>query len=154
MTKEQRQLNGVRMVFSANGTVRTGHPRAKKKKWFYLQKLTQNESHGLKGKSIKHPEDNRGDNLGCLGLAVSFYFYLFMVALKSYVSFRARDRICSHSDARSFYPLCWARDQTRASAVTQAAAVRFLTHWATARNPWQWVFRYNTKDMIHERKSL
>ena len=31
-----------------------------------------------------------------------------------------------------FNPLCWARDQTCASAVTQAAIVGFLTHCATA----------------------
>ena len=34
------------------------------------------------------------------------------------------------SNARSFNPLCRARDPTFASTVTRAAAVRFITHWA------------------------
>ena len=39
---------------------------------------------------------------------------------------------CSCSNAGSFNPLQWARDQTRSSAEMQAAAVRFLTHCAMA----------------------
>ena len=35
----------------------------------------------------------------------------------------------------SFNPLCWAGDQTHTSAVTQAAAVRLLTHYATVETP-------------------
>ena len=34
----------------------------------------------------------------------------------------------SYGNAESFYPLCRAGDQTRASAETWTAAVRFLTH--------------------------
>ena len=42
----------------------------------------------------------------------------------------------SHScgSNRSFNPLCWAGDQTCASAVTWAAALGFLTHCTTSRN--------------------
>ena len=36
--------------------------------------------------------------------------------------------ICSFSNARSFYPLCQARDRKHASTVTQATTIRFLTH--------------------------
>ena len=39
---------------------------------------------------------------------------------------------CSWGNCGSFYLMHWARDQTHASTATQAAAVRFLTHCATA----------------------
>ena len=38
---------------------------------------------------------------------------------------------------RSFNPLHWAWDWTCTSAVTQATAVRFLTHCTTAGTPWE-----------------
>lgn len=41
----------------------------------------------------------------------------------------------SCSDARSFNPLWWAGDQTRTSAATLVARVRFLAQWATAGTP-------------------
>ena len=37
--------------------------------------------------------------------------------------------------ARSFSPLQWAGDWIHTSAVTQAAAARFLIHWATVGSP-------------------
>ena len=41
----------------------------------------------------------------------------------------------SCGNSRSFNPLCWAKNQTHASAVTRAAAIGFLTHCATTRTP-------------------
>ena len=42
---------------------------------------------------------------------------------------------CSYSNARSFNPLCQARNGTHTSATTQATAVGFLTHCTTPRTP-------------------
>ena len=43
----------------------------------------------------------------------------------------------SHSsgNTESFNPLCWAKDRTHTSVATQAAAVGFLTHCASAGTP-------------------
>ena len=40
------------------------------------------------------------------------------------------DLRCNCTNAGSFNPLCWARDQTCTSVETQAAAMGFLTHCA------------------------
>ena len=45
------------------------------------------------------------------------------------------DLCCSCSNARYFNPLHWAGDQTSASIATQATAVGFLLHGATAGTP-------------------
>ena len=42
---------------------------------------------------------------------------------------------CSCGNAWSFNPLCWAEDGARTSVATQAAAVRFSSHCATAGTP-------------------
>jgi len=50
LTKEPRQYNGTKTVFSTNGAGTTGHPHAKKKKRMWIQtlhpaqKVTQNRS--------------------------------------------------------------------------------------------------------------
>ena len=41
----------------------------------------------------------------------------------------------SCGNARSFNPLCWAREWTHTSTVTQTAAVRFLIHCTTVGTP-------------------
>ena len=43
-------------------------------------------------------------------------------------------------------PLHWVRDQTHASAATQGAVLRFLTHYANGRNSW---FFYIFHDAFH-----
>ena len=48
---------------------------------------------------------------------------------------RSCNLCCSSSSAVSSNPLCWARDQTCTSSVTQATEVRFLTHCATVETP-------------------
>ena len=43
-------------------------------------------------------------------------------------------------------PLCWARDQTLASAETWTTAVGFLTHCAIAGTPWGFLITWSEKD--------
>ena len=66
-----------------------------------------------------------------------------MAALMAYGSFLGQglnlshncDLRCSCSNSRSFNLLYWAGDQTLVSVVTQATAVRFLTHCTTVGTP-------------------
>ena len=53
------------------------------------------------------------------------------------------------SNARSFNPLYQAGDQTTASIATTAAAVRFLTHCATAGTPTIYSFKKHIYTYIH-----
>lgn len=69
---------------------------------------------------------------------LEFYLFIFnfMATSTAYGSSPARDWICSDpchtcSNAWSFDPLHQAGDGTCTSAETWAAAVRFLTYWAT-----------------------
>ena len=87
MTKEQRQLNGERIVFSTNGAGTTGHPHAKKKKSKKEKKtkkkldtdfisFTKINSKwiidiNVKCKTIKL-EENIWENLGGLGFSDDF----------------------------------------------------------------------------------
>ena len=71
----------------------------------------------------------------------SFFFLIkknaFMAAPDSIWKFPGQRLNPSHScgNTRSFNPLLWARDQTCASPVIRASAVRFLTHWGMAGTP-------------------
>lgn len=96
LTKQQRQYNGVKIVFSTNGGRTTEHPHGKFKKKhvdkvtvYTSQTLTQSGSWdvltNVEFKTIKLLENNLGGNLSDLG--------------------------------------------------------------------WQWLFRYNTKGMVHEVKN-
>ena len=50
------------------------------------------------------------------------------------IELSCRCNLChSYNNARSFNLLCWTRDRTLTSAATQATAVGFLSHCATAR---------------------
>ena len=62
------------------------------------------------------------------------FLTFFLMARCSLWKFLDRGLNASYScsNASSFSPRCWARDQTHTSTVPQAAGVRFLTHCATA----------------------
>ena len=62
-------------------------------------------------------------------------FFLWLHPWRTEVSRPGVESDCSCSSARSFKPLCWAKDWTQASAVTQATAIGFLTYCTTAGTP-------------------
>ena len=70
---------------------------------------------------------------------MSFFFFFLMAAPMARGNSQARDWICdlhcSCNNARSFNPLCWARNRTCTSAVTWAPAVEFSTYCAIAGTP-------------------
>ena len=81
------------------------------------------------------------EDFGILIFLIKWYFLMFVNPNRLFASFHANSNVLcklphvyGSSQARDgiwggfFNPLCQAGDQTRTSAGTQAAAVRFLTH--------------------------
>ena len=76
-------------------------------------------------------------------IAMSILFFFFNGHTHGIWKFPGQGLNLSHSynqchscsNARSFNPSCWSRDQTHASGATQAAAIRFLTQHTTAGTP-------------------
>lgn len=78
MTKEQRQHNGAKTVCSTNDAGTTGHPHAKKKEsrhrpyTLYKINLKWITDPNTRHKTMKCLEHNTGENLGDLGMAMTF----------------------------------------------------------------------------------
>ena len=80
--------------------------------------------------------------------SIYFLFFIFMAAPVAHGSSLGQGLNTSHScdlchscsNAQSSNPLYQVRDQTLASAATWAAAIKFLTRWATVETPGFFVF--------------
>ena len=83
-----------------------------------------------------------------------FGFVLFSWPNPQHVEVPRLNWSLNYSNSRSFNPLHWAGNQTWASVVTQAVAVRFLTHWATEGTPRQVFLMAELGENVISQKSL